>query len=187
VNPEAPPGIAMAARGAALAILRDEHRIILRALDALEVAARRLRAGTALPDGWWREIADWLAAFADRTHHAKEERALFPAMVAAGLPSGDGPIGTMLAEHVEGRALLRAMADADAGGRADAAERYLDLLRAHIDKENGVLFPLAEALLDEPTSRALDRRFAAHDPAEDAGVLAEEAEARIARLVAALD
>jgi hemerythrin-like domain-containing protein len=33
--------------------LREEHRVILRALVLVEVAAARLSGGPALPDGWW--------------------------------------------------------------------------------------------------------------------------------------
>ena len=33
-------------------ILREEHRVILRALDVLETAAARLVGGRSLPEGW---------------------------------------------------------------------------------------------------------------------------------------
>jgi len=85
-------------------LLREEHRVILRALDLVETAARGLTAGTVLPEVWWLEIIAWLRGFADRNHHAKEETSLFPAMVKAGVPSMGGPIGVMLEEHERGRA-----------------------------------------------------------------------------------
>ena len=128
--------------------LRDEHRVILGALDLLEAAAGRAEAGTALPAGWWKDAIGWLRSFADRNHHAKEEDALFPAMIKAGVPSGGGPIDVMLEEHVQGRALIAVMAD-DPDRRTEAARAYVRLLRDHIDKENGILFPLAEAVLDD--------------------------------------
>jgi hemerythrin-like domain-containing protein len=37
-------------------------------------------------------LIGWLRGFADRTHHAKEERSLFPALAAAGISSEGGPI-----------------------------------------------------------------------------------------------
>jgi hemerythrin-like domain-containing protein len=40
-----------------------------------------------------------------------------------------------------------------------AARRYAELLRAHIDKENSVLFPLADAVLDDNAQRSLARDF----------------------------
>jgi hemerythrin-like domain-containing protein len=142
-------------------ILRDEHAVILRALDAVEAAAARLEQGQPPPESWWTAMIAWLRAFADRTHHAKEERALFPAMVKAGIPSEGGPIGVMLAEHVEGRALIEGLAEPDPGRRARSARAYVALLRAHIAKENEVLFPLADAVLEPGAQGALRRDFEA--------------------------
>lgn len=90
--------------------LREEHRVILRAIALLEVAAGRLTDGRPLPDGWWENLLDWLRHFADRNHHAKEETHLFPALAQAGIPAAGGPVSVMLEEHTEGRALIQAMA-----------------------------------------------------------------------------
>jgi hemerythrin-like domain-containing protein len=167
-------------------VLRDEHRLILRALVTLENAAGRLEAGHALPEGLWAGIIDWLRGFADRTHHAKEERALFPAMLKAGVPSGGGPIDVMLEEHAQGRALLGAMETGTPGARAAAARRYVALLCDHIDKENGLLFPLADVLLDERAQAEVGRGLAALAAERgEATDLASAAEAA-ARLAAAL-
>ena len=143
----------------ATGILRDEHDLILRALLSLEAAAERLVVGGALPGGLWTEMIDWLRAFADHNHHAKEEKALFPAMVKAGVPAEGGPIAVMLGEHAEGRALLAAMRTGASVDQVAAAQRYIRLLRDHIDKENGLLFPLAEAVLDEREEAEVCREF----------------------------
>lgn len=143
----------------ATGILRDEHDLILRALLSLEAAAERLVVGGALPGGLWTEMIDWLRAFADHNHHAKEEKALFPAMVKAGVPAEGGPIAVMLEEHAEGRALLAAMRTGASVDQVAAAQRYIRLLRDHIDKENGLLFPLAEAVLDEREEAEVCREF----------------------------
>ena len=144
--------------GNAIDILRDEHRIILDALALLERAADRL--GT-LSDSQWRPLLAWLRAFADHNHHAKEERALFPALTKAGIPGPGGPVDVMLEEHERGRALLREVETRRAAERTAAVHSYGALLREHIDKENGVLFPLAEAVLDQQALTALARDFEA--------------------------
>jgi hemerythrin-like domain-containing protein len=141
-------------------VLRDEHRVILAALTTLDAAAGRLAAGRALPEGWWERIIAWLRAFADKNHHAKEESSLFPALVKAGVPAEGGPIAVMLDEHVQGRALILTMATAPApAARARAAQDYVRLLRDHIAKENDILWPLAEAVLDERARQAVAREF----------------------------
>jgi hemerythrin-like domain-containing protein len=142
-------------------ILRDEHRVILHALLTLESAAEQLAAGGALPEGRWTGMIAWLRAFADRNHHAKEEKVLFPAMIRAGVPDDGGPIAVMLEEHAEGRALLATMyTAAEPADQAAAAHRYIRLLRDHIDKENEVLFPLADAVLDERDQAEVCRELA---------------------------
>jgi hemerythrin-like domain-containing protein len=143
------------------ATLRDEHVLILQALGVLEAAATRDERGLAIPQGWWPRLIAWLRTFADGNHHAKEERALFPALVTAGVPAEGGPIAVMMEEHVEGRALLQIMAGGEASSRRAAARRYIDLLRAHIDKENSILFPLADEVLDAAALSALGRQFEA--------------------------
>jgi hemerythrin-like domain-containing protein len=163
-------------------VLRAEHRLILRALDVLETAAPR----TDVTDEWWADAVRWLQGFADRNHHNKEEAELFPAMVKAGVPNEGGPIGVMLAEHEEGRALVRAIDTGRGDARASAVRRYVALLRQHIDKEDNVLFEIADAVLDAPARAQLARAF--DDVAAGMGVEAspEHAAARLDALASAL-
>jgi hemerythrin-like domain-containing protein len=75
----------------------------------------------------------------------------------------------MLHEHEEGRALLRQMGDAaeatksglaGAGSRwAGAARGYVGLLRGHIEKENNVLFMMAERVLSPREQEQLAEDF----------------------------
>ena len=162
-------------------ILRDEHRVILRCLELLETAA-----GRAVPAGWWEQAIRWLRAFADVNHHAKEERYLFPALAKAGVPADGGPVEVMLQEHVQGRGLIETMSGGDPARRADAARRYVQLLRDHIDKENGVLFPLTDAVLDAGAQQALARDFETVEAEQGRDASIAHAEAEVDRLAAAL-
>jgi len=138
-------------------ILMEEHRVIERVLAALETAASRLRSGEEISPAIFLQAAEFIKGFADGCHHKKEEGVLFPAMEAAGVPGEGGPIGVMLAEHQEGRHLtsaMRAAAERLAAGDVDAraelgrsALSYVALLRQHIAKEDSVLFPMAEHVL----------------------------------------
>jgi hemerythrin-like domain-containing protein len=168
-------------------LLREEHRVILRALDLLECAAARLDVGDAVADVWWREIVAWLRGFADRTHHAREEAALFPAMVKAGVPSEGGPLAVMLEEHGEGRALVTAIDTTAGAARVAACRDYAALLRAHIDKENEIVFPLAEAVLDALAIEGLRREFDAVDAGAGMAATPTGALSVLARLEATLD
>ena len=138
-------------------ILMEEHQVIMRVLAALEKSARRLEAGEPVQAAFFVESADFIKGFADGCHHKKEEGVLFPAMIEAGLPKDAGPVAVMLAEHEEGRRLTRGMRQAAeklAQGEQAARQEitsnamgYVHLLRQHIQKENYILFPMADKII----------------------------------------
>lgn len=143
--------------GPATADLRHEHEVILRALAVLERLGDRLASGRAVSHATVSELVQLLRTFADRCHHGKEEDHLFPAMRAKG--AGDA-LPVFLEEHEEGRRHLRTLAsDASGAERAAAARRYVGMLRDHIQRENEVLFPLADGLFTAAEHAALARAY----------------------------
>src|SRR5512143_3650038 len=150
--------------------LGHEHQAILKMIRILGLMAGRLEAGTPVDPGDLDRAVDFIRVFADKCHHAKEEGHLFPEMEKAGIPRERGPIGVMLAENVEGRAFVAAMAGAipaiRAGDRsaaaafARAARGYGALLTQHIHKEDHVLYPMADARLTAQQQDALEACFA---------------------------
>jgi hemerythrin-like domain-containing protein len=141
----------------AIDVLMQEHRLIERVLDALELAAGHLERSHGVSPTFFFEAADFIAGFADGRHHRKEEGVLFGAMIESGVPSGGGVIDMMLEEHEQGRALTRALRDAarrlqagDELARAQVVSNvrgYIALLRDHIMKEDEMLFPMADEML----------------------------------------
>lgn len=138
-------------------ILMQEHEVILRVIGTLEVEADRLAARQDVRPGFFLDAAEFIKGFADGCHHRKEEGVLFEAMAAAGFPKQTGPIAVMLSEHEQGRDLTRGMRDAasrlaagDEAARGEVvtnARGYAALLRQHIQKENGILFPMADQVI----------------------------------------
>ncbi len=150
-------------------VLSQEHRAIELALDILEQLAAQARQTGMVDRGVAQQTLEFLTLFADLMHHGKEEQILFPRMEAHGLPGSHGPIAVMLNEHDCGRgalgkirALLSGTDLAGEGVRrfADTAAEYVELLREHIAKEDGVLFPLGESLLTAEERAAMLARFA---------------------------
>lgn len=167
---------------AATAQLRHEHEVFLRALTLLERLGQGLRAGTAVDRDALAWLIDFFRTFVDKCHHGKEEQHLFPALERHGVPRDGGPLGVMLLEHEHGRALLRAMSQGDDRAVAEAIRGYVTLLRAHIDKENGVLFPIAEQILDEEEQRVLAQAFDAVEQVVVGPGIHERLLARLAEL-----
>jgi hemerythrin-like domain-containing protein len=144
----------------ASAVLRGEHRLILKVVEAFENEMDEAGPGRE-PDFERRaDCITFFRLFADACHHGKEEDLLFPELEGAGLPHDSGPIAVMLSEHRYGRSLVRLMADALEGARAgepaaqDAFERaaraWIDLISSHIRKEDNVLFMMADHLVHGP-------------------------------------
>ena len=138
--------------------LAAEHAIAGRMLHVLDRIADRIEAGQAVDAGaTLSAITEFFQVYCERSHYPKEERKLFPAIEAAGLREYRETIADMIRDHSQSRHLSGTMAaagrrfatgDAAAGTEfAAAAHEYVTLMREHIDREEGVLFPLAEKSL----------------------------------------
>jgi hemerythrin-like domain-containing protein len=171
-------------------ILRDQHKNILKIADILEeVLSIEPEPGAFDYDA----IADCIAfikLYADALHHGKEEDLLFPELESLGMSRQAGPVAVMLYEHEQGRAFAKAMADAIEPARAgdgkaqarlaNAGRGYVDLIRAHIGKEDNILFNMADQMIDQSACRSLcaaydgvcQRRFDGCSLAELENVLA---------------
>lgn len=149
--------------------LRDEHEGTKLMLRILEKVVAKLEAGQDVDTAHLDQILEFITVFTDQCHHGKEEEFLFPALEEAGIPKEGGPIGVMLREHDMGRSYVRGMTDAAAqykkGDRgvatrfAEHAKNYLRHLSQHIEKEDKVLFPMADTYLSQETQERLVKDF----------------------------
>jgi len=146
--------------------LKMEHDAVQMTLRILDKICQRIeKSGEIIDLQHLDQLLEFFKVFVDKCHHGKEEELLFPALENVGVSRQGGPIGVLLHEHRQGRAHVQAMYAAlsqyTKGNRKAAAEfvitarRYINLLEQHIDKENDVLFPLAEKHLSEQTQAKL--------------------------------
>lgn len=156
-------------------VLRAEHRVLSTLLDCLHAVVLELREHRRLEFGTAHELVDMLDEFGERFHHGKEERLLFGAVAAYGLPREAGALGVMAEEHDLGRLAFARMREALTAASSGApralpaferaAEDYLSMLRSHLLKEDRVIFPLVDALLTDDTrvklAAAMERADAA--------------------------
>lgn len=156
-------------------VMMDEHLLILRMITLVEQNVAALEQGRFRSWQFFFDAVDFIRNYADRFHHAKEEDVLFVALVKNGMPARQSPIEAMLIEHEQGRAHVRALAAAARQARAgdaakipaiaEHAKSYAQLLRSHIDKEDHILYPLAERVLPQEVRAEL---LAAYRQAEAA-------------------
>lgn len=140
-------------------VMVDEHQLILRMIALVEKNTELLQQGKFRNWQFYLDAVDFIRNYADRFHHAKEEAVLFVELIHNGMPEKQSPIEAMLIEHDQGRAHVRAMEEAaqkaldgESGQAAviiEHARGYAALLRGHIEKEDDILYPLAERILPE--------------------------------------
>lgn len=147
-------------------VFMDEHVLILGFLDQIEKIAIDAQKSTAglEPGGAKREALAKLGAnmLGAEPHHQREEQGLFPRMEAAGV---EGPPHVMRMEHDHLRGVKHALEDlAKSSAPADAAfvkklvglaDDLVGTLRAHIHKEDEILYPMALQVVDAEGWRAI--------------------------------
>lgn len=141
--------------------LENDHVYILRLVEVMEKMVYLKSSDTEDMELVVRLIQN----YADGFHHAKEETLLFPLMVKKGFSNEQGPVAVMLNDHEAGREFVKGMIVGIATyklGNEGALEdvyknmqSYADLLRAHIGKENNMLFRMADRAFSEEEQQEL--------------------------------
>jgi hemerythrin-like domain-containing protein len=151
-------------------ILEAEHRVIEKVVGAAAILADELESGQAVEPATLEAIVEFMRTYADRCHHGKEEAELFPALERKGVPMHGCPIGALTGEHQQGRTLVAGLAEATASyasgnpagqpALVQGLRGIVNLYPTHIWKEDYLLFPMANKVLDEADQRDLLQRFA---------------------------
>jgi hemerythrin-like domain-containing protein len=145
--------------------LVSEHKAIWIALDVIERMYKKVRSNEEVDYNDLTGILDFLGEFADKCHHAKEEKYLFPELEAVGMKNLGGPIEAMLVQHKHGRELIQQMWTSlenrkiDKQAFARAASSYVNLMRNHIKKENSLLFTTADKKFPALTQEKMNQDF----------------------------
>ena len=101
------------------------------------------------------------------SHFREEELALFP-VLGRHVDASSGPIAVLMEEHAQFRQLElefeEALAAIESGSDdgwqvklCEAADAIGQILPPHIEKEDGVLFPIAESMLEESEWTEVER------------------------------
>jgi hemerythrin-like domain-containing protein len=137
-------------------LLREDHKIILRALDVLQCIVEEPDPERIDQDDT-ATLLRFLRVFADEQHHMKEEGVLFPELMRTS-QSEAGPVRHLLFEHSQERRLVEGLEDSFRRSKTAEfvlfANRLTERVRDHIQKEDGILFPILDLLI----SSQLDKK-----------------------------
>jgi len=149
--------------------LKHEHRVIERALRALDGMCAKIDSGETVPAESISELFEFLSTFGHLYHHGKEEKYLFPALLREGVAPRGGATDALAREHDQERSLISELGRAvdsyvegNAGSRASfvkIARQYVNLMVEHFQKEDRALFRLANDFLDDAAKEDLGRKF----------------------------
>ena len=155
----------------AIRIIKDEHSAIAAVLYALRYLVKQMRDGAAEPNfPLLRAILDYIVSYPDRWHHPKEDRFLF-ASIRRRTRDANALIADLEHEHQAGypmieelkQCLIEFQNGAPGSGFFDLAGRYIQFEWAHMRKEEDLLMPIAERVLDKSDWEEIDRAFREND------------------------
>ncbi|MFN8095238.1 MAG: hemerythrin domain-containing protein [Vicinamibacteria bacterium] len=176
-------------------VLMNEHRRIEKVLGSLETFCLEVADGLVPERTVLADYAAFFRGYADASHHGKEEDVLFARMLERGFSRESGPVAVMLHEHAVGRGHVGALGQAGGGAGAvtgveaqlvvEHGSAFVPHLRAHIQKEDRILYPMALRLLDDGELDAMLAQFEAFDAGRRADGTYDRLEGLADRLVAA--
>jgi len=149
--------------------LKHDHRVIERALRALDGICLRIQWGERVPLTALSQAVDFISNYADCYHHGKEEAYLFPALQRRGIAHEGGPLGVMESQHEIERELTDKMVSALDGYRdldpeaaqqfSEAARKYTDHMIGHMEREDSILFRIADEMLEDEDKQEISEAF----------------------------
>jgi hemerythrin-like domain-containing protein len=141
-------------------LLQYEHGLIRQVADILGAVVKHRLAQKYLSDV--KEIIVFQEKFTDRLHHYKEETFVFPAAVEEGGITAE-EMRELITDHDHARFLIRSMADSlrheDLEKFYHDALEFVEMMLAHIRKEEDSYFPRIEDSMDTDTDTAIYKRF----------------------------
>lgn len=153
----------------AITELKNEHQGIKLMLNIMLAISKMIEDGKPVPVEHLEKIVDFLAVFADKCHHGKEEGILFPALASLKNQAMATSKGEILHEHQQARDLiqsagkiLQAHPKPGKDGLMKIAKifrEYNKLLLAHIETENTSLFPALQADINPGLDEKLFEAF----------------------------
>ncbi len=152
--------------------LHRDHANLETLLVLLDAEARRLE--TALGRDFWvvRDIMDYMMNYPDLCHHPREDL-VFKKLLERD-PASRAAVEDLLQEHEALRERTMELAEAVSAAMLNPnlpveqmiklAKEYSMFLRRHIDKEESMIFPVANEALGPDDWKEIDAAITANDP-----------------------
>ena len=138
--------------------LSKEHNDILELLAIMSRISKNILSNKVFYTSDIEEIIDFLKHFIEKSHHKKEE-VFYPILTVADIPNDKEELSVMLYEHVLAHNYLKDISSCIMNCKignsfsqellAESMMKYVVLLRGHIKKEENIIFPMADKVLNK--------------------------------------
>lgn len=150
-------------------ILEEEHRIIEKIVKVMSAFIKRLETEQDIDMNDLQNITEFMRIFGDKCHHGKEEKELFPLLEKKGVPMQGCPVAALTYEHEMGRKLVKGLMEATVvyekkdslakEGLLKQLRGLINLYPNHIWKEDYLLFPMTNKILNDSEQKELQTKF----------------------------
>ena len=135
-----------------LAVLYNEHEIIKSVIGFRERISSLSKSDPQKYKNIVIELVNFFRNYADKFHHYKEEKLLFPLMCEKNEMLQESIVSEMLENHQDFRKLVTSIETEvnsdNYGESASLLSKYTEMLLDHIAVEDDELFQMAETLID---------------------------------------
>lgn len=148
--------------------LTKEHKDIIELLNIMNKIADKIKSKDVFYTSDVEEIIDFLKFFIEKSHHGKEE-IFYPELKFAGIPIELESLSIMMYEHTLAKNYLKdiysCVENCKIGNSfsgellADSLKNYVVLIKNHIQKEEEIIFPLADKELSQEKQTDIYRQF----------------------------
>jgi hemerythrin-like domain-containing protein len=148
--------------------LSKEHSDILELLGIMSRISKNIISNKVFYTSDIEEIIDFLKHFIEKSHHKKEE-VFYPILSGVDHLKDKEELSVMLYEHVLARNYLKdinsCVINCKIGNSfsqellAESMMKYVVLLKGHINKEEKIIFPMADKVLNDTQQKEVYSQF----------------------------
>lgn len=146
-----------------------EHREISELLNIMSVIADNIKSKDVFYPNDIDEIIDYLIILLDKSHHGKEEEVFYPELILSGIPKEKAPLSIINYEHMLAKRYLNEISSCvvnckigiDFSGEllADSLTNYVVVIQNHIQREEEIVFPLANEAFSIEKQNEIAQKF----------------------------
>ena len=149
--------------------LINEHKKINELLDIMSKIALKIKSKDVFYPNDVEEIVKYLINLIENSHHGKEDDVFYPELISSGIPKETAPLSIINYEHVISERYLKDISSCvvnckignDFSGEllADSLRNYVIAIKNHIQREEEIIFPIANEVFSVEKQNEILQRF----------------------------